>query len=146
VDFNPFLSFDLSPFVLELLLHLSPHLNRLFLQLPHPHFGRFLELIQTVASLNNGSLLHEELELSVGRRGLEAAIIFLNVNCCKHGALWALVLLAGIHNGIPHLLLVDDAREEVLFTELLELLVTEVEHSQTVNVGEGHIELPNIAL
>ncbi len=84
--------------------------------------------------------------MSIGRGGLESAIVFLNVNCCEHGTLGPFVLLAGVHNGVPHLLLVDDTREQVLLTQLLKLLVAEVEHSQTVDMGEGHIELPDVPL
>lgn len=146
MDFNTFLGLNLAPLMLEFLLHLAPHLNRLLLQLTYPHFGRFLELIQTVASLNNGGLLHEELELGICRRGLEASIVLLDINRSKYRSLWSLVLMAWVHDGVPHLLFVDDARKQVLVTKLFELLITEVQHSQAIDVSEGHVVLTDVAL
>lgn len=146
MDFNTFLGLDLAPLMLEFLLHLAPHLDRLLLQLAYPHFGRFLKLIQTIASLNNGGLLHKKLELCICRGGFEATIVLLDVDCCQHRSLWSLVLLARVHDWVPHLLLVDDARKQVLVTQLFEFLITEVQHSQAIDMSESHIVLTDVAL
>ncbi len=146
MDFNAFLGLDIAPLMLEFLLHLAPHLNRLFLQFTYSHLGRFFELIKTIAPLNNSGFLHKELKLSICRRGLKATIVLLNVDRGKYWSLWALVLLARVHDRIPHLLLVYNTRKQVRFIQLFEFLITKVQHSQAVDMSESHIELTDIAL
>ena len=47
---------------------------------------------------------------------------------------------------VPHLLLVNDAREEIRIGQLIELLIAEVKQTQAVDVGESHIELTYVTL
>jgi hypothetical protein len=65
VDLDPLLLLDLSPALLELLLHLAPHSHRLLVQVLDLVLRRLLQLVESELSLDNGRFLHEELELRV---------------------------------------------------------------------------------
>lgn len=58
-----FLLFDLWPTPFKLILHLSPDPHRLILQPCHFNFSRFLQLVQSILSLNDRCLLHQEFQL-----------------------------------------------------------------------------------
>ena len=66
--------------------------------------------------------------------------------CCEDRALWTLELKLRVHNMVPHLLLIDDAGEEICIGHLIKLLIAEVKQTQAVDVGESHIELTYVTL
>ena len=66
--------------------------------------------------------------------------------CCEDRALRTLELKLRVHYMVPHLLLVDDAREEIRIRQLIKLLIAEVKQTQAVDVGESHIELTYVTL
>lgn len=65
---------------------------------------------------------------------------------CQHGPPWALELELWVSKVVPNLLLVNDAGKEVGVSKGLKFLVREEEHSQAVDVGEGHVVLADVAL
>ena len=66
--------------------------------------------------------------------------------CCEDRALRTLELKLRVHYMVPHLLLVNDAREEIRIGQLIKLLIAEVKQTQAVDVGESHIELTYVTL
>ena len=109
MNFHSLCSLNLSPFHLEFLLHFAPDLHRFALKLSHSHPCRFLELIQSVTSLDNGSFFHEISQVSICLKCFKSSVVFLNMNCCQNWAHRTLELVFGIHNWIPNLFFVNDA-------------------------------------
>ena len=66
MNFNALLSLNFWPAPFELVLHISPDLSRLSVELMHFDFGGLLELIKSEFALDDGCLKHKELELSEG--------------------------------------------------------------------------------
>ena len=60
MDFDSLLCFDLLPAALEFFLHVAPDCSRLVVQLVNLDLGRFLELVQSVLTLDDGGLSHQE--------------------------------------------------------------------------------------
>ena len=58
VYLDAFLLLDFRPFDFELFLHFPPDLERFFLEFFHSQFGRFLQLVESVSTLDDGRLLH----------------------------------------------------------------------------------------
>jgi len=66
MDLESALLFNLWPASFKFILHVAPHINGLSCQLVYLVLRRFFELIETIFTLNDGGLGHEELELVVG--------------------------------------------------------------------------------
>lgn len=146
MDLNALLLLNLAPLLLELFLHFPPDLQGLLLKLLDSQLCRFLQLIQSVPSLDDSGLFHQEFELGIGRVGFEAAIGFLDVQSCQDRALRSLELLFWVVDGLPYLLLVDNAREEVFICHDIEFLIRVVQHLQAVDMRESDIELAYVPL
>ena len=143
MDLDALLLLYLAPLLLELFLHLAPDLQGLLLKLLHSQLCRFLKLVQSVPSLDDSGLFHQEFELGIGRVGFEPAVGFLDMQGCQDRALRSLEFLFRVVDGLPNLLLVDDASEEVLICHNIEFLIRVVQHLQAVDVRESDIELAN---
>ena len=63
MDLNSLLLLDVWPAALKLLLHVTPDLTRLVVQLMHLYFSGFLELVESEFPLDDCGFDHEELEL-----------------------------------------------------------------------------------
>jgi hypothetical protein len=146
VNLDALLLLDLAPLLLELFLHFTPDLQGLLLKLLDSQLCRFLKLIQSVPSLNDSGFFHKEFELGISRVGFEPAVSFLDVQSCQDRALRSLKFLFRVVDGLPNLLLVDDAREEVLICHNIEFLIRVVQHLQAVDMRESYIELANVLL
>jgi len=96
--------------------------------------------------LDDSGFLHQEFELGIGRVGFEPAIGFLDVQSCQDRALWSLELLFWVVDGLPNLLLVDDARKEVFICHDIEFLIRVVQHLQAVDMRESDVELAYVPL
>ena len=81
--------------------------------------------------------------MGIGRVGFEPTIGFLDVQSCQDRALRSLEFLFRVVDGLPNLLLVNDAREEVLICHNIEFLIRVVQHLQGVDMRESDIELAN---
>jgi hypothetical protein len=143
VDLDALLLLYLAPLLLEFFLHLAPDLQGLLLKLLHSQLCRFLQLVQSVPSLDDSGLFHQEFELGIGRVGFEPAVGFLNVQGCQDRALRSLKFLFRVVDGLPNLLFVDDASEEVLISHNVEFLIRVVQHFQAVDMRESDVELAN---
>jgi hypothetical protein len=67
VDFNSFCSFHLRPAFLELILHVSPHVERLDSKSCDFILCALFELVQTVLALDYSGPFHQMCELVIGR-------------------------------------------------------------------------------
>ena len=66
MDLDALLLLDLAPLLFEFFLHFPPDLQGLLLKLLDSQLCRFLQLIQSVPSLDDGGFLHQEFELRIG--------------------------------------------------------------------------------
>ena len=60
MDFQSLFLFDLWPASFEFILHITPYLSRLLIQLEYLLLGRFLQLIKSIFPLNDSGFEHEE--------------------------------------------------------------------------------------
>ena len=96
MDFYTLLLFDVWPAALEFLLHITPNLSRLVIQLMHLDFSGLLQLIETELSLDNCRLLHEMLQLGKCRECLVTPPASLNFNDGQNRSIWSLELVPWI--------------------------------------------------
>ena len=100
MNLNSLLRLDIRPASLELFLHVAPYSPRLVIQLVHLDLGRFLQLIKSEFTLDNGSLDHEVLELCECTVSLVTTPCLLNLDRSHDRTIGSLVLVAGILDGL----------------------------------------------
>jgi len=80
MDFDALVLLDIAPTLLELVLHLSPNTQGLFVEFLDLGLGGLLQLIETEFTLDDGRLLHKEFQLTVGTVGFVTTPVLLNVD------------------------------------------------------------------
>lgn len=116
MDFDALVLLDITPTLLELVLHLSPNSQGLFVEFLDFGPGGLLQLVETEFALDDGRLLHQKFQLTVGTVGFVTTPILLNVNGSQHWSIRSLEFLLGILDGFPDLLSVSYTRKQVIIS------------------------------